>query len=177
MISDYSLSNVADKIAVDASGDRLAISGMSSGLYLCEAKTGRCIRTISNQCTPSKAPVFSRDGKWLMAANGIQISLYHVDTGKIVWRTGIPSSDPFFSIAFSPDGEWIAASGVRSGILIFHRIDGKLHRQLPSVSSLHRIAFSSANDTLYSGSTDGSIHFWSLSAGRQMQILKLLEEG
>ena len=174
--SDFELLESALKIALDSLGNKLAVWGSQGGLHIYELKTDVPVRRLAENTSLSNAPVFSTDGNWLAVVRGLAFTLFDVHSGEIAWTVHIPGPDPFFSVAFSPDGKWIAASGFTAGIQIFDRSNGELHRKLPSVSTVHRIAFSLTNDTLYSGCTDGSIRIWSLSDGQEVERLNLFGE-
>ena len=171
--TDFVLLDAAERIAVDAVGKMLVVAAGQKGLHIYDLNSGDRTQTLDGTGRLSKDPVFSQDGKWLAVIRAFEITLFEIPSGRIAWTAHIPGPDPFIGVSFSPDSMWLAASDVKSGIQIFKTSDGTCHRRLTSNSTLHRVAFSSSNDILYSGCTDGIIRIWSVSEGCEIDQLRL----
>jgi WD40 repeat protein len=121
-------------------------------------------------------PIFSPDGKFLATCSGLNISLWKVkknDLIKIGELTG--HTLPVTSIAFSPNGRFLATGDV-SGIVKLWRLKDKsliftLKGHNDSISS---ITFSPNNILMVTGSRDGIIKLWYIkdNCPKLIQILK-----
>ena len=69
------------------------------------------------------------------------------------------------SVAISPNGQWVAASGIASAIRVLDRASGRVRHQF-SKSSTSGVVFLSSSDVVYSGTPDGTICQWSMAGGR-----------
>jgi WD40 repeat protein len=64
-------------------------------------------------------------------------------------------------VAFSPDGQWIATSGIDRTVKIW-RQDGTLVRTLPHQTSIQTLQFSPNSRKIVSGTADGNLWLWSI---------------
>ena len=179
---DFDLKNHVNEIALDSVGHRLVVTNLDGPIQIYDLKSGTLVRTIFgksglNHGIAAKSPAFSEDGRWLavLLEWGNSIGVYDSNSGEIAWTIETDSSKGFSQLTFSPDRKWIAASGITAGIKIFDSLTGQCRHEFPSRGVFHRIAFSASSDTLYSGTTDGLIHSWSL-AGHESKQLRLREQ-
>ena len=172
--SDYSFAEEVDRISVDFEGNRMLVSTCEGALHLCDAKTGGVVQTLEGRGYPRADPVFSDDGSCVVVACNRSITLYELPSGHPVWTVRFDDQadqDWLTSVTISPNGQWIAASGIACPIRVLSRACGRVLHQF-SKSSTSGIAFSSASDAVYSGSLDGSISRYSLVDGRNVELAK-----
>ncbi|MEI8017031.1 MAG: hypothetical protein WCH39_02475 [Schlesneria sp.] len=166
--SDYSFAEKVDRISVDFEGNRTLVSTCEGALHLCDAKTGVVVKALEGRGCLRADPVFSDDGSCVVIACNRSITLYELPSGDPAWTVRFDDQadqDWLTSVTISPNGQWVAASGIASPIHVLNRACGRvLHRF--SRCNTSAIAFSSASDAVYSGSLDGSICRFSLVDGR-----------
>ena len=162
---DFRLPTSADAMSLDFLGNRLAIAADDGSLALFDPRTGKEVRRWQADDLHSKDPVFSEDGRLLMVATAKCISLFDAATGERIRSILSRDSDAFVHVDMAPDGKWIAASSVTTGIRIYDAADGTLKWKLPVSSLLHRVGFAPSCQVLFSGAPDGSIRSWSLAQG------------
>ncbi|MUG98513.1 hypothetical protein F7734_41960 [Scytonema sp. UIC 10036] len=66
------------------------------------------------------------------------------------------------SVAFSPDGQWIATSASDRTITIWQR-DGKLVRTLAQTATIHRVRFSPDSRQIAGAGLDGTVFLWTVT--------------
>ncbi len=77
------------------------------------------------------------------------------------------------TLAYSPDGRWLASGGVERKILLHDAKTGKVHRVFEGhQSDIRYVAFSPDSTTLISGSSDGVVKLWSLEEKQEPTALK-----
>ena len=75
------------------------------------------------------------------------------------------------SVAFAPDGKWVATGGGDSKVRIRDMPDGKLRAELVGHDHLvTAVAVSPDGQTIASGSEDGTIRFWEVKTLTQRQV-------
>ena len=152
----------------------MLISTTRGTLHLCDARTGVIVQTIEGPGYPRADPIFSQDGSCVVIATNRTIALYELPSGDPVWTVQFEDQndqDWLTSVAISPDGRWVAASGFACPIRVVSRASGRLLRQV-SKNSTGGIAFSSASDAVYFGSLDGSVGSFSLVDGSMVTLAK-----
>jgi WD40 repeat protein len=113
-------------IALTAGGRQLAVSAADGSLTLYDPDSGRPLRSLERDLGSCWPLVPSPDGKWLAGQPSGFPRLWDVASGKILSVT--QRSKSLYSIAFSPDGEWLALGSV----------DGTVHLQDTATSENFR---------------------------------------
>ncbi|MCP4683919.1 MAG: hypothetical protein GY867_00590 [bacterium] len=95
-----------------------------------------------------------------------------MDNGSVLYALG---KEPFFSTAFSPNGDIVASGAVWNGTVKLWRVsDGTLLHSLEGhTSAVSSVAFSPDGTVLASTGLDGTIKLWRVSDG---SLLRILEE-
>ena len=79
------------------------------------------------------------------------------------------------SIAFSPDGQWLAAASEKKVLLWdTNQGAGQLARMLEHTFRVTTVAFSPDSLTLASGNTSGTVEVWEVSTGQRLYTLDRL---
>ena len=132
---------VIRRIAVDDAGRFLVTASDDKSLRVWELPTGRLVRTIrppigegnegklySVAISPDGITIAAggwtqfNDGKSNVADDGGNIYLFDRVNGNMTGRiTGLP--DAIFHLAFSPDGEWLAATQGSEGVRVYRTSD------------------------------------------------------
>lgn len=152
------------------------------------------VRVLKQQTPLERAYglTFSPDGQFLGSAwqkvelltsrrnflgNGA-IRLWSVTTGELVHtlqRDGDRLEDKLESVAFSPDGRFVASSSFvigPSSINIWEVSTGTLLKTLPAKDSVRQLTFS-PDDTMIAGACDdGSVYVWDTASGKLVRALK-----
>jgi WD40 repeat protein len=80
---------------------------------------------------------------------------------------------PIRHVAFSPDGQWVAAGGCHLVIHIWDRQTGKPVRTLAGHQDWALcVAFSPDSKTLASAGFDSTTRLWDVATGKQLQVLR-----
>ncbi len=155
-------------------------------------ETGELLRTLNSALNEHSsddvvsAMVFSPDGGKLAVSGGIlyhgNVVLFDVKTGKVLWSHQDIADTTDVGIAFSPDGRWLASTGVaRNGngsrriqrVNLWDVATGKLVRTLDGHDRiLMAVAFSPDGKTLASASSNGAVDLWDLQTGEVRQRLR-----
>ena len=177
--SEFVLLEVGNKFAVDSLGRKLATSTSEYTeriLRIYDVKTSEIDISIAGNDGLARDIVFSENDSQLAFVTKQTMTLYDVFSGKIIWTVEAPKDADFHCAAFSPDGKWVAVSGIDSGIFIIDRITGKCCTSVSTKSKTHKIGFSQLNDTLYTGDLDGTIWASCVSVGSEMKRVNLMDE-
>lgn len=151
---------VDDKmVALSASGNRLAV-GLDRAIVLMDTEF-RARRTLPARRTPHDLQ-FSPDGRMLAAGNWFRLSLWDVASGA---ARSIPTEHNglLTSIAFSPDGRYLATLGrhTDSAIRVLDTADFKVVQRYRAHDLCGAmIRFSPDGNTMASGSDDESVRLY-----------------
>jgi WD40 repeat protein len=110
----------------------------------------------------------------------VAIVLRRVPDGQII-HTLVGQQTTVFSVAFSPDGTLLAASGSDSSIWLWQVTDGKLFRvitiaEMP-LQEVYRVVFSLDGQTLISFSRQGTARIWRVHDGQLLDTSSLERDG
>jgi WD40 repeat protein len=172
---EHTLPEPAERITLDPTGERMPVITPTGTCSLYETRTGEQTASrfpFPSNSLPSANPVFTRDGSSIVIAYGGSLLFYDLTRSKIAWVSRLDGDAIGFQyLAVSPDGRWIAASGIFAGIYIFDRVTGQIQCQVNEVESSNRIAFSSSSEHLYYGLSNGAIKVFSISEQREINRL------
>jgi WD40 repeat protein len=114
---------------------------------------------------------FSPDGRLLASATKYsnEIAVWRVADGVQLWST--QAEQEVERVAFSPDGQWLAAGAEDDLLRVFHARDGKLHLSLQHTEGIDSLRWSPDGSILASGEETGIVRLWSMPQG------KLLRQG
>jgi sugar lactone lactonase YvrE len=150
------------------------VNERSFGLY--ETRDWSRVRSVrAAEAGTVDTLAFSPDGQRLAAdANGILV--YDVVAGNLIWKTDfIGGNTLFHSLAYSPDGRYIASSGYAGSkapngknlaeVRIWNAADGTIARRLDEkLYDIDALSWSPSGKYLAAGSADSTVHIWDVNA-------------
>lgn len=115
-----------------------------------------------------------------LSSNGEQLAAGTANGEIRVWETasGQPTAiltlhtDWVRSVAFSPDGKYLASSSDDQTICLYDRSTGELKRLAEHKGRVYAIAFSTDSQQLISGSQDKTVRLWDINTGRCLKVLE-----
>lgn len=116
---------------------------------------------------PVNNVTYSKDGRLLASFSQENVAMmWDAITGKLLWEFEYERGvfAPYNSVAFSPDGEYVAIP-FRRGIFLLDSQTGQLRRMLHTSdqnSMISSVAFSQNGRTLIAGSQDYKVRIWNV---------------
>ena len=155
-----------------ASGDSLNIAP----IIIWDAQTGKCMLTLPTEDIPLYLGglAFSPDGSLLAAGGSLMDPANGLDNGiLILWNTNTGerisilnagmSSQRIMSIAWSPDGRWLAAGAYSGRIILWDMLALQPVATLDGhADQVLRLDWSENSTLLASNSMDGTVLIWKL---------------
>ncbi len=173
-------------VAYSPKGDRLATCGLDQTARLWDATDGRELFTLRGHEAPVKCVAFSPDGTMLASGGddersismGVRggddrtVRLWDVASGNDV-RVLKGHKGGVLTVAFRPDGLWLATAGRDRTIMIWDVSTGREVRTLHGHSgAVTSVAWSPDGSRLVSGSTDGTVRTWDATSGAEVLRLR-----
>ena len=154
------------------SGDQLVSASFLTGLYVWDVTNGQQLWSYGDQDGLRVLSVdYSPGGETLavgLAIGGVMV--IDVASGETV---NLPLAAPVGDVAFSPDGQWLAAGSDDNKIRLWGTADYSLGPTLQGHTHyVNGVAFSPDGSLLVSGSHDRRVGLWDLRDG---QLIKFLE--
>jgi WD40 repeat protein/tRNA A-37 threonylcarbamoyl transferase component Bud32/tetratricopeptide (TPR) repeat protein len=192
---DYSAAYV-DSAAFSPDGKRLAVTTMglaqARGVYevmVVDAATGYQTLSLRGHTKPLWSVAFSPDGKRIASSGDDNtVRVWNALTGRqlLTFRghRNRPPDKPntivlsvdgsgVNSVAFSPDGNWLASGAWDRTVKVWDPATGKVRFTLEGhKGGVGRVAFSPDGKYLASASTDGTAVVWDAATGRAVHTLK-----
>jgi len=118
---------------------------------------------------------YSPDGTLLAAVRYREVLIFETQHGRLL-RSLSGAEDPLNAVAFSPDGQTVAAAGGPAGIsgtVHLWSVSGPLLQTIRGHDdSLYGLAFSPDGKQIATGSYDKLIRLWDAESGRELKTLK-----
>jgi WD40 repeat protein/serine/threonine protein kinase len=149
---------------------RWLVDGGMARVLLHDLRSKDQPRILSTRGT--RCAVFSPDGQTIAYGLDDQVSLWQVETGRLLC-TFPGSPDEIGSMAFSPDGRWLAAGcGCPTDffddwprkIMLFDVKNQKKHRSFATPTQVSAISFSPDGKRLAAAGHDGAIWLWDVAS-------------
>ncbi len=152
-------------------GKRLLTASIDGSIAMWDAETFREIYRLRVDGEVNDA-TFSPDGTLIAAGSGQTISVWDVETGKILKQfSGL--TDEIWSIDFSPDGSQIACSGVPRSVNIWNVETEKQVRVLEGFGdSVGHLRYAPGGETLATACEDGTVKIWNAASGELIRTLE-----
>ncbi len=153
----------------------VVVSDKPEEVRLCDAETGRDLRNVALAARLVRL-AFSPNGKQLATTErDSAVRLYDIDTGKRVWSHVVKLTNPYenytSAVAFSPDGNILAAGATDNRIHLVNPLTGDENAQLTG----HHwypwaLAFTANSKMLYSSGWDPAIRRWDIAARQETAL-------
>ncbi len=157
-------------------GGMLASADDRGSVRLWDTRTGRLLRTIQQDVDKGgwawiRGIAFSPDGTRMVTAceTDATIRVWDPDTAGELLRLYHPGLSG--TIAFSPDGRWIAAGDKGGALLLRDATTGEILRTLAAPTGLECLAFNPAGTQVAAGGQDGIVRVWDTSTGNESLAL------
>jgi WD40 repeat protein len=160
-------------LAYSPDGNLLVTGGMDKNLKLWDVNTGNNILTFSEKLKSKNfyQVAISPSGKILASGDGNMIRLWNIYSGELIRTLNGHSSD-VFSLAFSPDGNFLASGSLNKTVKTWKVSTGKNLSSFTGHSkAVTSLAYSPNGMFLTSSSSDKTIKIWNTKTSRLLKIL------
>ena len=172
-------SNYTFSVVYSHDGKYIASGGEDKNIKLWETDTGKLIKTFEHSAAIFSI-TFSPDGKYIASGshysshgtNGYlnsgdsSLKMWDLVTGSEIW-TFSGHTGGVYSVAFSPDGKYIASGSNDHTIKLWDITKGKEVKTLSGHSnSVYSISYSPDGKYIASGSDDKTIKLWNVATGK-----------
>lgn len=165
-IKTFTAENYVSEVVFSPDGQILATLG-DKRVDLWDVGTGKLKKTLgsgnSNRCFD-----FSPDGETIAIGfskgfgNG-QVGQWDTKTWKERGVTGIEGRFALLSLAYSPDGKFLATGHGGHEVKLWEAATGKLIKTYTYSDAVYSVAFSPDGKKLASGSSDGTVMIWDVT--------------
>lgn len=171
-------------VAISGDGTLFAASGANSHVHLWRASDGELLRVCRGRGRWVWALAFSPQRDLLASggSDGIvrlwEIADLHRDelatSESSPLHHSLPGhTDAIFSLAFRPDGRWLASASADHTIRLWDVVDKKPLQTLTGhTATVYAVAFSPDGDYLVSASRDQTVRLWWAATGACLQLLE-----
>jgi WD40 repeat protein len=156
-------------------GQVLASGSIDNSLRLWRTADGEPLQSLLGSPRPMARLAFSPDGKILASERFNIISIWQVETGKLLHEIIQPyeSSQNMLSLVFSPNGQILASGSMDNTICLWNVADSELLNTLKGhMGVVTSIVFSPDGQTLASGSGDKTVRLWRVVSGELLYMLE-----
>ncbi len=122
---------------------------------------------------------FSPDGKYLATGDTRYVSVWEVESGRLIWRktntdssrslTGtITKYATFRTLSFSPDGKYLATGDTLNDLLVLNVNSGNYIRKMNHAADIYAMSFTPDGRYLIAGGADKKLTIWEISSGQSV---------
>ncbi|MCI0462018.1 MAG: WD40 repeat domain-containing protein [Gemmataceae bacterium] len=170
-------------LAMSPDGKHVVSAGDDPAIQLWDVETGKASASLQGHTDWVLSLTFSADSK-LLASGGHDglVRLWDASAGKKLRDLpGLPMPPPktppepsaVLSLAFSPDGNLLAAGGSDGVVRLINPGDGKLVRELKGhTSAVAGLAFHPGGKLLASAGKDRTVRLWDPTSGAMVKALE-----
>lgn len=170
-------------VAISRDGKRIASGGADDFARLWDADTGKELHKFLGQSGMVTTVALSHDGKWLAAGTGgtgVHSSDLEQNFGARVFNVNTRTRAKLFeqtagvrAVAFSHQGNWLAAAGWNKKLLLWDMSTGKVLREFAGHEDIVAAVGLTMNDkSLVSASFDGTAKAWDAQTGKHVRTFK-----
>ena len=163
-----------NSVVFSADGKFLVSASEDKTIQIREIKSGKIVLRIDTSESVA-AVALSPDGKIIAGASYMGVSLWDAKTGKEIRKPEDSPLNNFYgatSVAFSPDGELIAAGneGEDNEVVVCETKTGEESYRLAKAKS--PIAFNKSGTRLATASGDDLIKIWDVESGEKLRTIE-----
>lgn len=153
--------------AWSANDEYLVTGGNDGAVVLWRPATGERLRELARADRQVTSVAISSDSRFVAApASGGRVEIHEVPGGELR-ATLIPEGETEFrSVAWSPDGQFLAVGGSAGDAWLWEWRQKMEARRLPHGTGRVAVAFSAIGSWLATGSSTGSLALWDATDGR-----------
>lgn len=178
--------------AVISPDEKYFLTGSYDGrARLWDVKTGALVRTYTGHKAPITAVAFSPDGKFILTGandNNSKAIWRNVDDNKVrLWNTQTGECTGVYdgnslgirAVAFSPDGNTIAAASEFGDVMLWNLQNGKMIKNedvYHSEAGINSIAFTPDGAGLLTGASDSTVCLWNTTTCDTIWKIKIIAQ-
>ncbi|KAF9907346.1 hypothetical protein EC991_010995 [Linnemannia zychae] len=161
-------------VAYSPTGCQVASCSDDGTIRLWDARTGAVEKVLKGQSdTKVHAVAYSPDEAQLASCSGDEITLWDINTEfkETIIHGGLGA---LMSIAYSPDGQYLAAAGSMNRVNIWSRTTGELFKSIrdPSGAHLFGVTYSPSGDWVATASSDKTLKLWDVKTQVCVLVLR-----
>ena len=165
-----------------AAADNISLWEVESGKLVWQKSNGYWVSTWTGGYTAYAdfdALNFSPNGQYLATGDTRYISLWEVESGKLVWQKsngywvstwtgGYTAYANFDALNFSPNGRYFATGDTHTDVIVWEVSSGDVIRRMNHANKVYAVSFILEGRYLAAGGADNKLTIWEVSSGQSV---------
>jgi hypothetical protein len=141
--------------------------GQRGAAVLYDVRTGAVLATCgSERDVPLAAAVHKTSGFVALGGSSKHVRVYRIDDGQQVLAG--KHDDFVLSVAFAPDGRWVAAGDRAGTVQVWETKGGRVFQTLQGhQGAVHAVAFDRSGASLLTAGADGTVRLWDVAEAKE----------